>query len=110
MKKDVAEKWVAALRSGNYKQGTGRLRNNDKSFCCLGVLCDVLGRKFDEYGVVEETSVLLPKSVVEEAKMKNDAGVIEEDPKGLALWEQNDIANKSFNEIADFIEQNWKDL
>lgn len=41
-------KWVAALRSGNYKQGRGDLRKrpiNESGFvfCCLGVLCDISG-------------------------------------------------------------------
>ena len=34
--------WVAALRSGNYKQGRGQLRVNDE-YCCLGVLCTIQG-------------------------------------------------------------------
>lgn len=44
---DLKEKWVAALRSGKYKQGELRLRHkSDRDgepdrFCCLGVLCDV---------------------------------------------------------------------
>jgi len=51
MRKDVAEKWVAALRSGKYKQGQNALCNvvphveseeTTELFCCLGVLCDIL--------------------------------------------------------------------
>ena len=34
-------KWLEALRSGKYKQTTGRLQDS-KGFCCLGVACDVL--------------------------------------------------------------------
>lgn len=34
------KKWVAALRSGKYKQGTCALNKNGK-FCCLGVACEV---------------------------------------------------------------------
>lgn len=33
-------KFIAALRSGKYKQGTGQLRVED-TFCCLGVACDI---------------------------------------------------------------------
>ena len=33
-------KWVAALRSGEYGQARGRLREGNR-FCCLGVACDV---------------------------------------------------------------------
>ena len=36
-----AEKWVAALESGEYKQGVGALRNSDDEFCCFGVACDL---------------------------------------------------------------------
>lgn len=33
-------KWIAALRSGTYKQGMGQLKNGD-AYCCLGVACDL---------------------------------------------------------------------
>ena len=65
MNKDIRDNWVAALRSGMYKQGTGVLRQKSQDgrdgFCCLGVLCDVYdpdpewidpgpGRSSYEYG------------------------------------------------------------
>ena len=37
MPKEIADKWLAALRSGGYKQGQLKLRVHDM-FCCLGVL------------------------------------------------------------------------
>src|SRR3990167_9242979 len=47
MKKSYAMKWIAALRSGKYKQGKGALHQVDRSryhkYCCLGVLCEVVG-------------------------------------------------------------------
>ena len=37
------KKWIKALRSGKYKQTKDTLCNDKRnSFCCLGVLCDVL--------------------------------------------------------------------
>lgn len=33
--------WTDALRSGEYQQCTGVLRDADQGFCCLGVACDV---------------------------------------------------------------------
>jgi hypothetical protein len=36
----LKSKWVAALRSGDFQQGTSFFENNGK-FCCLGVLCVV---------------------------------------------------------------------
>jgi hypothetical protein len=38
------EKWVEALRSGNYEQGEGTLKNisdDGYEYCCLGVLCEI---------------------------------------------------------------------
>lgn len=44
MKKDIAKKWVKALRSGKYKQGKTALKVETKTglrHCCLGVLCEL---------------------------------------------------------------------
>ncbi len=40
---DIKAKWLAALRSGTYKQGIGLLCANDH-YCCLGVLSKLQGR------------------------------------------------------------------
>lgn len=42
-REEVVKNWVAALRSGKYKETTETLRDSE-GFCCLGVLCD-LNRK-----------------------------------------------------------------
>lgn len=50
MNPDVKEKWIAALRSGDYLQSTGRLKRDEEgrgkkvSYCCLGVLCELHGK------------------------------------------------------------------
>jgi hypothetical protein len=45
MKKSIKKKWLKALRSGEYQQTTGQLRqgsyDGQTSFCCLGVLCNL---------------------------------------------------------------------
>lgn len=43
MKKELKDKWVAALRSGKYEQGQNYLRTEKNKYCCLGVLCEVAG-------------------------------------------------------------------
>jgi hypothetical protein len=49
MPKAMKEKWVAALRSGEYRQATGAL-TKDGGFCCLGVLqCVVDGEVEHEF-------------------------------------------------------------
>jgi len=52
MNKKIKTKWLKALRSGKYEQGKEYLRQQQvdedgnqlgkESFCCLGVLCDVI--------------------------------------------------------------------
>lgn len=39
MDKELRDRWIAALRSGNYKQ-TANVLKDDKGFCCLGVLLE----------------------------------------------------------------------
>lgn len=41
MKPEVKEKWIAALRSGEYRQARGVLNDGQGGYCCLGVLCEV---------------------------------------------------------------------
>lgn len=52
MDKKLKRKWVAALRSGKFRQTTGMLRDQDEidgeaEFCCLGVLCEVAKVKYN---------------------------------------------------------------
>lgn len=45
MKKEIAKKWVKALRSKKYRQARGVLKVKNRtgrtSHCCLGVLCEL---------------------------------------------------------------------
>jgi hypothetical protein len=41
MNQEIKKKWIEALRSGDYKQGRGWLRDHDGNYCCLGVLMEV---------------------------------------------------------------------
>jgi hypothetical protein len=44
MNPEIKARWVAALRSGEYEQGKGKL-NQGGAMCCLGVLCDLHARE-----------------------------------------------------------------
>lgn len=45
MEKTIKVKWLKALRSGKYKQGTNgylcEIKNGSRYFCCMGVLSDL---------------------------------------------------------------------
>jgi hypothetical protein len=108
MNPQIKQKWVDALRSGEYQQGQYCLRT-DNGFCCLGVLCDLYGKENNvEWDLVNDDgnyefhyqSERLPLFVVEWAGVENDNPEICE----TSLSELNDKGS-TFNEIADLIEE-----
>src|SRR5438067_2342849 len=50
-----AKKWVAALRSGEYTQCTGRLHIKGDGYCCLGVACDLYQKEVGDLEVKTRT-------------------------------------------------------
>lgn len=102
MDPELKAEWVAALRSGNYRQGNHQLyRIDDQSFCCLGVLCEVakLERRGDTYyHTTSQSDQFLPESFREKAKISNIAM--------RKLTRLNDKERMTFPQIADYIEEN----
>lgn len=113
---------VEALRSGDYKQTSGRLRRNEDKFCCLGVMCDkyheitgdgrwTLGG-LDELDIFEAGDIAdvnyasgsdLPDVVRDWVGLKGWAGSYGNDTETTSLMRLNDTG-KTFAEIADIIE------
>lgn len=100
---------VAALRSGEFKQGTGRLCRGGL-WCCLGIACHVFDRMFPgvlKISAVEDSTLFddntstLPCMVKDAFGFHGEAGPYEQ----TTLAYQNDCG-KSFLEIADLIESN----
>lgn len=122
MEAELKQRWVAALRSGEYAQTDGRL-NGDGRFCCLGVLCKVMGAEFedaegfDSEGLdysYENVPVLngevLSAGDDQELSLATLKTVgIEPDVQGTLVM-MNDgtplTPAKTFPEIADYIEKN----
>jgi len=51
MDPELKQKWLDALRGGDYAQHRGELFDGTSGFCCLGVLADVAG-VLDDFGTV----------------------------------------------------------
>jgi len=68
MKKNIKKKWLAALKSGKYKQGQEWLvqtEENGKTYCCLGVLCHLWAReKHKKMPEADENGDPLPSDTV----------------------------------------------
>ena len=97
--------WVAALRSGEYQQGTGYLNSGD--FCCLGVLCEVLGvakrlNDTEEITMYEGCAATAPKQAVEATGLLTGVGQRNNGVPSLA--ELNDEHKLTFEQIANVIE------
>ncbi|QGT54330.1 hypothetical protein b3_0086 [Synechococcus phage B3] len=78
MKQEIKERWVAALRSGEYRQTRSTLRD-ETGFCCLGVLTDLYLKENDEEWVLinthysfDDENLLLPQQVQEWAEIDTD--------------------------------------
>ncbi len=108
----VKEKWVKALRGGEYKQGQKRLRRDD-TFCCLGVLCDLYikekGLEWNlrdkDYDVHGETATL-PLEVADWAEVESPTPYVQLNDFGtISLIFLNDRSMFSFDQIASLIEK-----
>ncbi|MFE7797032.1 hypothetical protein [Nocardia sp. NPDC057440] len=108
MKADIKQKWVDALRSGEYRQGKEYLQF-DGNYCCLGVLCDIAIRdglllKVEHdagAGWYDYDTATLPDRVREWAGLDSCDPVVA--GERLSAW--NDNEDKSFEQIADLIQE-----
>jgi len=104
----LARCWVAALRSGRYRQVREHLRT-DLGHCCLGVACDVFRpgrwrrRPDGDWAFLEETAVL-PLAVLEAFQLRTSDGRFGPHLESDSLLIVND-AGQSFTWIADLIER-----
>jgi len=110
MKKRIKKLWIEALRSGQYKQGDGQLRDDDDKFCCLGVLCNLHAQAhpWDARQEHDPTSYLSEDSFPS-ATVLRWAGLTMNNPSIQYKNEETDLATvndngASFKRIARLIE------
>lgn len=128
MKPEVAKIWVDALRSGEYTQGKQALKFTKAGkcyHCCLGVLCELYDKYNEEklvqdiYNTMKDTTPVvsfnmetefLPEAVRKWAGLDNLRGRFSYHMgEACCLMIMNDMGC-SFEQIADVIEQNVKNL
>lgn len=122
--------WIEALRSGKYKQGQYRLRQNNE-FCCLGVACEIYDlihanelpklKECEDY-YENNNNQTLPLIIGEwlgvddcNPSINITEIMMEKYPelelysfeKTITLAELNDDVQLSFDQIADIIEDNF---
>ncbi len=109
-------KWLKALRSGTYQQGTGVLHKvdivNTDRYCCLGVAakeCGVPNEALRGEGIID---VLVEKKVIKSysilaKNLRSDVGTKARQVFVQVLMTKND-EQVPFSEIATYIEQNTR--
>jgi hypothetical protein len=123
--KDIATKWVAALRSGDYTQTVGSLKTESGGMCCLGVLSDLYAKEHPEAGWKDDSpnirgSIPFYTDLSSTSKMSKDVATamptdaVEQwigasyQDDSMTFLQSLAVANDggdSFAEIADRIEQ-----
>lgn len=110
MNTQVKEKWIAALRSNEYKQTQYYLHTSD-GYCCLGVLCDLYAKESNMEWETENDeniqsfdgkTMVLPKSVINWSGIDTDTT---SPSHYVKLTDFNDNG-QDFSFIADYIEEN----
>jgi hypothetical protein len=118
--------WVAALRSGEYRQGKNSLRcksieNGQYEYCCLGVLCDLAVKHgegewrdslhnsnrsiYTPHALPDEWSMNYPSRDLSD-RLNLGASADGALSRQSLLGDMNDDQNKDFLTIADWIEAN----
>lgn len=98
---ELKKLWVAALRSGKYKQGSFCLQNKFGDFCCLGVLADLVEPESWQAGERHYTWN------GNTSQLQDGKGPILLDYNTqYKLAEMNDHTKMTFDQIADYIEEN----
>lgn len=101
--------WIEALRSGLYEQSGHALEPYPQKYCCLGVACKVAEAHgvpviYSE-GKLLGGNLLIQPAVFEWVGLRTPDGLVDPDnPNKAAITAMNDILQKSFADIADFIE------
>lgn len=97
---EVKAKWIAALRSGEYQQCKGKLKDHEGGYCCLGVLAKIEPRLAEPDPDGDE--LLSRDSWTAMGGSTRYDGSLSQ----TVLSDKND-QGETFAEIADFIEGNY---
>ena len=96
----LKEKWLVALRSGEYKQAVGTLKLASRNgYCCLGVLAEVAGLKPNENVIEGVLTVGVAYNRIRDVAALPSVSTDR-------LIRMNDIEQVPFSEIADWVEAN----
>lgn len=110
---EFKDKFVNALRSGEYKQSQGclmKIHNGESMFCCLGVAAHICGVNlhkdgFRTHDIIPDPNALGVRLEIAEAFKDVPNELAGSQQLQTLLYHLNDSFSCSFAEIADVIEK-----
>ena len=114
--KENWNKWIAALRSGEYSQGRLQLHSVDcsyETFCCVGVACKILALDSWPRDTAPEDAASIyyevafgkvPTTAIAPLDLHDLLGIDEQHAPFEVLYSLNDEEWWTFNQIAEYLE------
>jgi hypothetical protein len=114
MDRKIKRKWVKALRSGRYQQAQSELKTENNTYCCLGVLCNVVGARWansDEGWLIAKLKgavINVPNGEILTPKFLKQIGLTKYRQDILTRMNDGEgfTRGSSFTEIAAYIDKN----
>lgn len=106
----LKEKWLTALKSGEYKKGKSTLyKKSNNTFCCLGVLCKITDNLkilngcagYIEKEYLDNNNI--PEFLVYDAIKESRLFELQKIYRKLAVLNDH---SETFEEVIEYIEQN----
>jgi hypothetical protein len=107
MNPEIKDRWLRALRSGEYRQGRGRLKgtstfDGSARYCCLGVLCEL---------AVQDGVIPAPEETGPRSLYGSDGELTWSDlPTSVAAWaglDDHDPAPATGRKLSDRNDDGW---
>ena len=112
MDSELRDNWIAALESGEYAQGLSflrRRRGSADTYCCLGVLCELVGAEFpDDVNAFDYVKLTVDGETIEQ---HNSEKFSEKTCSALGLDKEfaDDLANRN-DGIGGYHEHSFADI
>lgn len=107
MDRKLKDEWTTGLRSGQYKQGVGYLKQRvegDWQYCCLGVLCEIAAVPQVPDTMEEDVQAFDSCTGQLNSELRLKFGLSPQIAQKLMVM--NDTDQLTFTTIADWIEAN----
>lgn len=106
MKPAIKTLLIEALKSGDYKKTSGRMRRGDR-FCALGILCNLHAQAHPKFAATQKVKGMYDGTThMPPTRVQKWSGITSSEVYKIVSW--NDDSKLSFREIAQQIERDFE--